>query len=84
MFTPILADFYKVKFEKEFASNFVCHWFLQAEILIIFCKKDLVDQGSRVECIFVSSDRSENEMMQYMAESHADWLAIPWGTQLAG
>ena len=25
MFTPILADFYKVKFEKEFASNFVCH-----------------------------------------------------------
>ena len=53
MFTPILADFYKVKFEKEFASNFVCHWFLQAEILIIFCKKDLVDQGSRVECILV-------------------------------
>ncbi|KAI9564079.1 hypothetical protein GHT06_007817 [Daphnia sinensis] len=43
--------------------------------------RDLPDDG--VECIFVSSDRSENEMIQYMEESHADWLAIPWGTQLA-
>lgn len=51
-------------------------------ICFIFEKKDLPDDG--VECIFVSSDRSENDMIQYMEESHADWLAIPWGTQLAG
>ncbi|XP_046441673.1 nucleoredoxin-like protein 2 [Daphnia pulex] len=46
--------------------------------------RDLEAVGARLECIFVSSDRSENEMIQYMVESHADWLAIPWGTQLAG
>lgn len=58
---------------------------LSHEILsVFFLNKDLADQGARLECIFVSSDRSENDMMQYMTESHADWLAIPWGTQLAG
>lgn len=41
------------------------------------------ESGASIECIFVSSDRSESEMMQYMAESHADWLAIPWGKQIA-
>lgn len=45
--------------------------------------QDVKDAGANLECIFVSSDRSESEMMQYMAESHADWLAVPWGTQLA-
>lgn len=45
--------------------------------------QDLKDSGARLECVFVSSDRSEPEMMQYMAESHADWLAVPWGTKLS-
>lgn len=44
--------------------------------------RDLKDAGARLECVFVSSDRSENDMLQYMHESHGDWLAVPWGTQL--
>ena len=32
-----------------------------------------------VELIFVSSDRSEGEMMSYLRESHGDWYALPHG-----
>ena len=34
----------------------------------------------RVEVVFVSSDRSEAEMLSYMRESHGDWLAVPHGS----
>ena len=30
--------------------------------------------------MFVSSDRSEAEMLSYMRESHGDWLAVPHGS----
>ena len=33
-----------------------------------------------MEVIFVSSDRSQADMISYMSESHADWLAIPFGS----
>ena len=29
-----------------------------------------------VEIIFVSADRSENDMIAYMKESHGSWLAV--------
>ena len=35
--------------------------------------------GSGVEVIFVSSDRSEQEMRSYLSESHANWYALPHG-----
>jgi len=44
---------------------------------------ELKDEGAGIEILFVSSDRSENDMRQYMNESHGNWLAIPWGSQLA-
>eukprot|EP00092_Neocalanus_flemingeri_P102935 GFUD01131671.1.p1 GENE.GFUD01131671.1~~GFUD01131671.1.p1 ORF type:complete len:772 (+),score=293.82 GFUD01131671.1:35-2350(+) len=37
-------------------------------------------QGGGVEVIFVSSDRSQTDMTDYMKESHADWLAVPFGS----
>ena len=33
-----------------------------------------------MEVIFVSSDRSQADMMDYMRNTHADWLAIPFGS----
>ena len=35
---------------------------------------------SGVEIIFVSSDRSPEDMVAYMKESHGDWLAIEHGS----
>lgn len=36
-----------------------------------------------MEIIFVSSDRSANDMVSYMKESHGDWLAVEHGSELA-
>ena len=36
-----------------------------------------------VELIFVSSDRSEQEMMSYLRESHGHWFALPHGAREA-
>merc|ERR1712004_934236 len=32
-------------------------------------------KGKNVEIVFVSGDRSPKDMMDYMKESHGDWLA---------
>ena len=39
--------------------------------------KDFYDEvnESGVEIVFVSSDRSSNDMLSYMKESHGDWVA---------
>ena len=39
-------------------------------------QQDLKDMNAPVEVVFVSSDRSENDMLQYMVESHGDWLVF--------
>ena len=36
-----------------------------------------------LEIIFVSSDRSEQEMLSYMRESHGNWYALPHGASEA-
>ena len=38
--------------------------------------------SSGVEIIFVSSDRSPEDMVDYMKESHGDWLAMPHGSEV--
>lgn len=45
--------------------------------------RDVKGAGGRIEVVFVSSDRSQQEMFQYMAEAHAEWMAIPWGSPTA-
>lgn len=40
-------------------------------------------QSPRVQVVFVSSDRSEGQQLEYMRESHGDWPAVPAGSALA-
>ncbi|CAG0914815.1 unnamed protein product [Notodromas monacha] len=40
----------------------------------------LRDAGEGFEIIFVSSDRSEAEMLNYMKDSHGDWFAVPFNS----
>ena len=37
-----------------------------------------------IEIVFVSSDRTPEDMKNYMKESHGDWLAVPHNSELAG
>ncbi|XP_063313241.1 nucleoredoxin-like protein 2 isoform X2 [Pelobates fuscus] len=42
---------------------------------------ELVDQSPPVvpfEIVFISSDKSPDEMVDHMHSSHGDWLALPW------
>ena len=47
------------------------YWFLQ-EV------KDI-----KIEIIFISADSSEEDMINYMIESHGSWLAVKYGDELA-
>merc|ERR1712227_847361 len=44
--------------------------------------KDFYDEVDNVEIVFVSSDRSNDDMLSYMKESHGDWLATERGSPL--
>ena len=44
--------------------------------------QDLVGGGEPFEIVFVSSDKSAEELMGYMKECHGDWLAVQHGTVL--
>ena len=46
------------------------------------CWQDLVGGGEPFEIVFVSSDKSAEELMGYMKECHGDWLAVQHGTVL--
>lgn len=35
----------------------------------------------KFEVIFVSSDRDEKSLFEYMNECHGDWLALPFGSE---
>ena len=73
LFTPVLAEFYSVSF-----------MFLTVTILINSeCSQDLVGAGESFEIVFVSSDKTPEDQMQYMRESHGDWLAVQHNTVLA-
>merc|ERR1712115_329087 len=46
--------------------------------------KDFYEEVSdEVEIIFVSSDRSSDDMQSYMKESHGSWLSVEHGSALA-
>ena len=36
-----------------------------------------------LEIVFVSSDRSPEDMTSYMKESHGDWMAVPHNSAVA-
>ncbi|XP_007898188.1 nucleoredoxin-like protein 2 [Callorhinchus milii] len=41
---------------------------------------ELVENSSSVqfEIVFISSDKSIEDMLEYMQNMHGDWLALPW------
>ncbi|GAA6066486.1 nucleoredoxin-like protein 2 [Tachysurus ichikawai] len=39
------------------------------------------DPPAQFEIVFISSDKSAEEMAQYYQDMHADWLALPWTDQ---
>merc|ERR1712156_407388 len=45
--------------------------------------KDFYDEVEGLEIVFVSSDRSPEDMISYMKESHGDWLAVEHNSNLA-
>ena len=45
--------------------------------------RDFYEEVDNVEIVFVSSDRSPEDMLSYMKESHGDWLATEHGSTLA-
>jgi nucleoredoxin len=71
VFTPILNDCYSVSF--DFAVALWC--LLLSDCLL----KELVREEEPIEVIFISADQSPEEMINYMEESHADWLAVQHG-----
>ncbi|KAL1438536.1 hypothetical protein MTO96_047899 [Rhipicephalus appendiculatus] len=40
------------------------------------------DEGLPIEVVFVSSDRSGNDMSAYVKSDHEDWPALPYGDAL--
>jgi len=45
--------------------------------------KDFYEEVEGLEIVFVSSDRSPEDMQSYMKESHGDWLAVEHNSAVA-
>merc|ERR1711963_10040 len=45
--------------------------------------KDFYEEAEGIEIVFVSSDRSAEDMTSYMKESHGDWLATEHNSAVA-
>ena len=45
--------------------------------------KDFYEEAEGLEIVFVSSDKSPEDMISYMKESHGDWLAVPHNSAVA-
>ena len=45
--------------------------------------KDFYEEAEGLEIVFVSSDKSPEDMTSYMKESHGDWLAVPHNSAVA-
>merc|ERR1712106_1174419 len=71
--------------KKIIAFYFSAHWCPPCRLFTpmlaeFYC--DLVGGGEPFEIVFVSSDKSAEELMGYMKECHGDWLAVQHGTVL--
>uniref|UniRef100_T1J3B1 Thioredoxin domain-containing protein n=1 Tax=Strigamia maritima TaxID=126957 RepID=T1J3B1_STRMM len=72
------------------AADIVCYYFsahwcppcrMFTPVLAEFYS-ELKSSNKNIEVIFVSSDRTVQEMMQYMKEDHGDWIAVPFSDPL--
>ena len=60
-------------------SAFWCPPCRQFTPLLADTYKELRKRGSKFQIVFLSSDKSEDEMMQYFNNCHGDWLAVACG-----
>ena len=67
-FTPLLKDFYEV------SMNIV----LDMVYFIL-----VLQEVEGLEIVFVSSDRSPEDMQSYMKESHGEWMAVEHNSSVA-
>jgi len=83
--TVVAADM-ALEGKKVIAFYFSAHWCppcrLFTPVLAEF-HAELVGAGEPFEVVFVSSEKSAEELMVYMKESHGEWLAVQHGTVLA-
>merc|ERR1740131_594787 len=45
--------------------------------------KDFYDEAEDIEIVFVSSDRSPDEMMSYLKNDHGEWYAVEHNSAVA-
>ena len=43
----------------------------------------MLQEVEGLEIVFISSDRSPEDMTSYMKESHGDWMAVPHNSTVA-
>ncbi|KAH9366047.1 nucleoredoxin-like protein 2 isoform X2 [Haemaphysalis longicornis] len=71
---------------KVVALYFSAHWCppcrMFTPVLAEAYKEMKEEAAAPVEVVFVSSDRSSNDMLSYMRESHGDWYAVKFGDPL--
>jgi len=83
------SDFVKVNADealngKKFVGfYFSAHWCPPCRGFTPVLKDFYEEVSDEVEIIFVSSDRSSDDMQSYMKESHGSWLSIEHGSALA-
>ena len=74
--------------KKIIAFYFSAHWCppcrLFTPVLAEFYSDLVTTGGEPFEIVFVSSDKTPEDMMTYMKESHGEWLAVQHATNLAG
>jgi nucleoredoxin len=71
-FTPMLKDFYEV-------TVFMFTVYTQYTVRYMM----MLQEVEGLEIVFISSDRSPEDMTSYMKESHGDWLAVPHNSTVA-
>jgi len=62
---------------------FSAHWCPPCRQFTPILKDFYEEVSDNVEIIFVSSDRSIDEMKSYLKESHGSWLSVEHGSELA-
>ncbi|KAF7640202.1 Thioredoxin domain-containing protein [Meloidogyne graminicola] len=65
------------------AIYFSAHWCPPCRAFTPILKEfydKVKESGEAFEIVFVSFDRSEEDLKNYLAESHGDWLYIPFGS----
>merc|ERR1711978_503011 len=87
--TLIKADGSKVEAEKALENKdlvlyyFYAHWCPPCRQFTPMLSDFYGEVSDELEIVFVSSDRSADDMVSYMKESHGDWFGVEHNSGLA-